>query len=331
MAISETQAPKNGSHIDEKMRKRFRFSESSIGAVLFFCGFISIFTTIGIIVTLGTESLRLFSNEQCIEVTYLASGERCKDVTLVEFLTTTSWVPQSLKFGALPLITSTLIISTIGMIVAIPLGIAAAIYLSEYASPRTRRTLKPILEVLAGVPTVVYGFFALTFMTPILRDIFTTSAIPSLFNMLSAGVVMGIMILPLMASMSEDALNAVPRSLREGSLGLGATKLETTVSVVLPAALSGVIAAMIISVSRAVGETMIVAIAAGAGPRFTFVPFDNAETVTGHIARISGGDIGFNTVDYNSVFSLGLLLFCVTLLLNVVGRQMVFLFREEYD
>lgn len=323
--------PKTNSHIDEKMRKHLRPGESIIGGILFFCGIVSIFTTIGIVITLGTESFRLFSEEQCIEATYISDGERCENVTLTEFLTTTEWVPQSLKFGALPLIISTVIIASTGMLIAIPLGIGAAIYLSEYASPRTRRTLKPILEILAGIPTVVYGFFALTFVTPILRDLFTVTAMPTLFNMLSAGIVMGIMVLPLMASMSEDALNSVPVNLREGSLGLGANKLETTISVVLPAALSGVIAAMIISVSRAVGETMIVAVAAGAGPRYTFVPFDAAETITGHIARISSGDITFASVDYNSVFALGLLLFFVTLALNITGRQLVALFREEYE
>ncbi|PJF43339.1 MAG: phosphate ABC transporter permease subunit PstC [Phototrophicales bacterium] len=328
---STSMHPKDGSHIAEKMRRHLRPSESIIGSILFFCAIVSIFTTIGIVITLGAESFRLFSKEQCVEVTYLSTGKRCEEVTLNEFLTTTEWVPQSLKFGALPLIASTLTTSFIAMTIAIPLGIGAAIYLSEYASPRTRRVLKPILEVLAGIPTVVYGFFALTFVTPVLRDVFTVTAMPTLFNMLSAGLVMGIMILPLMASMSEDALNAVPRSLREGSFGLGANKLETTVSVVLPAALSGVIAAMIISVSRAVGETMIVAIAAGAGPRYTIVPFDAAETITGHIARISSGDISFNSVDYNSVFALGLMLFIVTLFLNIIGRQLATIFREEYD
>lgn len=334
MAVNEVSmnpVAAGGSHIDERMRKRLRLSESVIGAILFFSGFVSIFTTLGIIYTLGVEASRLFSHEQCVNVDYLSTGERCETVTLGEFLGTTEWQPQSLKFGVWPLLLSTLITSAIAMVVSIPLGLGAAIYLSEYAQPRVRRTLKPILEVLAGVPTVVYGFFALTFMTPVLRSIFTTQAIPSVFNMLSAGVVMGIMVLPLMASMSEDALNAVPRTLKEGSFGLGATKLETTIKVVLPAALSGIIAAMIISVSRAVGETMIVAIAAGAGPSFTFVPFEAAETMTGHIARISGGDISYDSIDYNSLFAIGLLLFIFTLALNIVGRQLVLIFREEYD
>lgn len=332
MASNEAIQPSSAADIvDESMRVRVRYGESIIGGILFFCGVVSIFTTIGIVVTLGSQSLRLFTVEQCVEVNYLSTGERCTNISIIEFLTETEWLPQSLKFGVLPLVFSTLITSTIAMMVSIPLGLGAAIYLSEYATRRVRGTLKPILEVLAGIPTVVYGFFALTFMTPILRGLFTEGAIPGVFNMLSAGVVMGIMILPLMASMSEDALSAVPDSLRRGSAGLGATKLETTVKVVLPAALSGIIAAMIISVSRAVGETMIVAIAAGSGPNFTIIPFEAAETMTGHIARISGGDIGYDTVDYNSIFAIGLLLFGITLFLNIIGRQLVLLFREEYD
>lgn len=317
--------------LEESIKKRVRVNESIIGGVLFFCGIVSIITTISIIYVLGQESLRLFSNEQCAEASYLSSGERCTNVTFTEFLGENNWSPGSLRFGAWPLVLSTLITSTLAMIVAIPLGLSAAIYLSEYAQPRVRNTLKPLLEVLAGIPTVVYGFFALSFMTPILRDIFTEDAIPTLFNMLSAGLVVGIMILPLMASMCEDALNAVPRSLRDGSYGLGATQLETVVKVVLPSALSGIIAAMIISVSRAVGETMIVAIAAGSGVNFSFVPFDSAETMTGHIARISGGDISYDSIEYNSLFAIGLLLFVITLILNILGRSLVQLFREEYE
>lgn len=317
--------------LEESIKKRVRIDEAIIYGILFFCGFVSIFTTISIVYVLGQESLRLFTTEQCVEASYLSGGERCTNVTISDFLTKTTWTPGGLRFGVLPLVLSTLITSTLAMLVAIPLGLGAAIYLSEYAQPRVRRTLKPILEVLAGIPTVVYGFFALSFMTPVLRDVFTEDAIPTVFNMLSAGLVVGIMILPLMASMCEDALNAVPRALRDGSHGLGATKLETTVKVVLPAALSGVIAAMIISVSRAVGETMIVTIAAGSGVNFTPIPFESAETMTGHIARISGGDISYDSIEYNSLFAIGLLLFVITLFLNIVGRSLVQLFREEYD
>lgn len=312
------------------LRKKTRLNETIIGGLLFFCGAISIFTTIGIVITLGSQALRLFTVEQCVEGGGFSNEILCKDVTIVEFLTDTHWLPGQLSFGVLPLLLSTIITSFMAMMVAVPLGLGAAIYLSEYATPRIRRILKPVLEVLAGIPTVVYGFFALTFMTPILRGIFGSDTV-NIFNMASAGLVMGIMILPLMASMSEDALSAVPSSLREGAAGLGATKLETTIKVVLPASLSGVIAALIISISRAIGETMIVAIAAGAGPQFTIIPFDFAETMTGHIARISGGDISYDSVDYNSLFAIGLLLFFFTLGLNIFGRFLVRRFREVYE
>ncbi|NDJ84296.1 MAG: phosphate ABC transporter permease subunit PstC [Chloroflexi bacterium] len=312
------------------LERKLRLDETIIAGILFFCGFVSIFTTIGIVVTLGSQAVRLFTVEQCVQAGGFGQGEVCENVTLVEFFTTTEWQPGQLKLGVLPLVLSTLITSFTAMLVAVPFGLGAAIFLSEYANPRIRRILKPILEVLAGIPTVVYGFFALTFMTPILREVFGNNTV-SVFNMASAGLVMGVMILPLVASMSEDALGAVPRSLREGAAGLGATKLETTVSVVLPAALSGIIAALIIAISRAVGETMIVAIAAGAGPQFTIIPFDFAETMTGHIARISGGDISYNSVDYNSLYAIGFLLFFMTLTLNIIGRLLVRAFREVYE
>ncbi|MDP3450047.1 MAG: phosphate ABC transporter permease subunit PstC, partial [Anaerolineaceae bacterium] len=234
------------------------------------------------------------------------------------------------KFGVLPLVTSTMITSVFAMLVAIPLGLGAAIFLSEYAADKTRRVLKPLLEILAGIPTVVYGYFALTFMTPLLRLIFGQSNV-EIYNMLSAGLVMGIMILPLISSMSEDALHAVPRSLRDAALGLGATKLETSIQVVFPAALSGIISAIILGISRAVGETMIVAIAAGSGPNFTFNPLKAAETMTGYIARISGGDLAYDTPDYNSIFAIGLLLFLITLVLNMISRHLSRKYREVYE
>jgi phosphate transport system permease protein len=228
------------------------------------------------------------------------------------------------------------------MLIALPLGLMIAIYLSEYASPRMRGILKPVLEVLAGIPTIVYGYFALTFMTPILRNIFGDGVV-EIYNTASAGIVIGILILPLVTSMSEDALTAVPRSLREAAFGLGATKLETSVRIVLPAALSGIAAAVIVAMSRAVGETMVVAVAAGAGPRnfnswgeaFTnfgiMNPFKAAETMTGHIVRISGGDLSYDSIDYASLFAIGLLLFFMTLGLNIISRIIVARFREEYD
>jgi phosphate transport system permease protein len=216
------------------------------------------------------------------------------------------------------------------MLVAIPLGLAAAVYLSEYASQPVRAWVKPMLEVLAGVPTVVYGYFALGFITPLLRGLFGSDTV-NVYNMAAAGIAMGILILPLIASLSEDALSSVPASLRAASFGLGATRFETAVRVVLPAAASGLMAAFIIGISRAVGETMIVALAAGAGPNLTLNPFDSAETITGHIARISGGDLSYNSIQYNSIFALGLLLFALTLGLNIISRSIVARFREVYE
>jgi phosphate transport system permease protein len=297
------------------LRRRPRWGETIIQGLLFFSGFFSIFTTLGIVYELGKEALLFF---------------RMPDVNLLVTLTTTEWKPQIGKFGIWPLLNATLMTTVIAMSIAIPLGMAVAIYLSEYASPRVRTTLKPILEVLAGIPTIVYGYFALTFMTPILREIFGRDVV-QIYNTASAGLVMGILILPLITSMTEDALSAVPRSLREAAYGVGATKLEVALQIVVPAALSGIAAAIIVGISRAVGETMIVAVAAGAGPNFTFSPFEGAETITGHIVRISGGDLSYDSVDYNSIFALGLFLFVITLTLNVLSQAIVRRFREVYE
>lgn len=251
-------------------------------------------------------------------------------VSLVEFFTATKWNPQISQFGILSLVNATMMTSLIAMLVALPLGLSVAIYLSEYASDRARRLIKPTLEVLAGIPTVVYGYFALTFMTPLLRIIFGRDIV-AIYNDASAGIVIGVLILPLVSSMSEDALSAVPRSLREAAYAVGATKLETAIRIVVPAAFSGIAAAFIVSISRAIGETMIVAIAAGANPNFTFNPFQSAETMTGHIVRISGGDLSYDSIDYNSVFAIGLLLFFITLTLNIISQRVVRRFREVYE
>jgi len=308
------------------LRKKTRPNELLIQGFLVLCGIVSILTTVGIVVVLLREALRFFASPE---------------VDLIEFFTTTSWQPVIGHFGIFPLLNATLLSSLIAMIVALPIGLAIAIYLSEYASPRARGILKPILEVLAGIPTVVYGYFALSFMTPILRNIIGRDVV-EIFNLASAGIVIGILILPLVASMSEDALNAVPRALREASYGIGATKLETALKIVVPAALSGLGAAFIVAISRAVGETMVVAIAAGAGPRnyatwgdalhglATFNPFKAAETMTGHIVRISGGDLSYDSLDYNSIFSIALMLFVMTLVLNIISQQIVRRFREKY-
>lgn len=297
------------------LRRRLRPGEAMIQGLLFLSGFLSIFITVGIVYELGKEALLFFRNPA---------------VSLLEFLTGTQWQPTIQEFGILPLVAATLTTTFFAMLIAIPLGLAVAIYLSEYATPRTRSTLKPILEILAGIPTIVYGYFALTFMTPLLRSIFGANVV-DVYNTGSAGLVMGILILPLITSMTEDALSAVPRSLREASYGLGATRFETAVQIVLPAALSGVTAAIIVGMSRAIGETMIVALAAGAGPNLTLNPFKSAETMTGHIVRIAGGDISYDSIDYDSIFAIGLLLFFITLTLNVISQQIVRRFREVYE
>ena len=298
-----------------ELAKRPRLGESVIQAFLFFCGAISILTTFGIVLVLARESWLFFGSPE---------------VSLREFFTSTTWQPAILEFGIWPLFNATFMTSAFAMLVALPLGLSVAIYLSEYATPRVRSALKPVLEVLAGIPTVVYGYFALTFMTPLLRSIFGRDVV-EIYNTASAGLVIGILILPLVTSMSEDALSAVPRSLREAAYAMGATKLETAIQVVVPAALSGIAAAFILATSRAIGETMIVAIAAGAGPAFTFNPFKAAETMTGHIVRISGGDLSYDSMDYNSIFAIGLMLFAITLVLNVISQQAVRRFREVYE
>lgn len=297
------------------LKKKRRMSDTFIQGFLVIFGTISILTTVGIVFELGKEAWLFFGDT---------------NISLIAFLTGTEWQPKIWKFGVLPLVTSTLITSLIAIIVALPLGLTTAVYLSEYAATKTRAVLKPILEILAGVPTIVYGYFALTFMTPLLRSIFGSQTV-DIYNMASAGLVMGIMILPLISSISEDALRAVPQSLREAAYGLGATKLETTRDVIIPAAMSGIVAAFILGISRAVGETMIVAVAAGSGPNFTFNPFDAAETMTGYIARISGGDLSYNTPDYNSIFAIGLLLFLITLGLNILSRSVSRRIREVYE
>jgi phosphate transport system permease protein len=297
------------------LKKKTRIGESIVQGLLFFAGILSIFITVTIVYELGKEAMLFFGDP---------------DVTLAKFFTMTRWQPSIGEYGIVALVSATLTTSFIAILISLPLGLASAIYLSEYASPKARAILKPVLEILAGVPTVVYGYFALLFVTPILKLFFADGQLQS-YNMLSAGLVMGIMILPLIASMSEDTLSAVPRALREGAYAMGATKLETSLQVVVPAALSGIGAAVIVGISRAVGETMIVAVAAGAGPNFSFNPLDAAETMTGHIARISGGDLSYNTIDYTSLFAIALMLFLVTLVLNLISQYVVNRFREKYE
>jgi phosphate transport system permease protein len=289
--------------------KRFEFI---IEWVLFLSALLSIGTTIGIIIVLTMETVAFL-----------------RQVPIVEFLTGTEWTPlfSVPRFGVLPLVAGTTLVSLIAMVVALPMGLLSAIYLSEYASDGVRRVLKPVLELLAGVPTVVYGYFALLFVTPLLQRF-----IPALsgFNALSPGIVMGIMILPLVSSLAEDAMRGVPRGLREGSYALGATKMQTSLRVVVPAAFSGITAAFILAVSRAIGETMIVAIAAGQQPRLTFDPTVPVETMTAYIVQISLGDTPQGTLEYRTIFAVGMLLFVSTFALNLVSTWLRNRFREEY-
>jgi len=295
--------PKNGTK---------RPSEWVVEWLLFLCAVVSVLTTAGIIMVLAFETFGFL-----------------REVSLVEFLTGTEWTPlfANKRFGVLPLVAGTVLVSSIAMVVALPMGLLSAIYLSEYAPEGLRRIVKPILEILAGVPTVVYGYFALMFVTPLLQPL-----IPGLagFNALSPGIVMGIMILPLVSSLSEDAMRAVPRGLREGAYALGATRMQTSLSVVVPAAFSGITAASILAVSRAIGETMIVAIAAGQQPRLTANPLVPIETMTAYIVQVSLGDTPQGTLEYRTIFAVGMLLFLMTFSLNLVSTWLRERFREEY-
>jgi phosphate transport system permease protein len=289
-----------------------RLQEWLIERALLLCATLSVFTTAGIIIVLAIETVGFLS-----------------EVSIVEFLTGTEWTPlfANRRFGVLPLVAGTVLVSTIAMAVALPMGLLSAIYLSEYAPARFRRVVKPILEVLAGVPTVVYGYFALMFVTPLLQQF-----IPGLagFNALSPGIVMGIMILPLVSSLSEDAMRAVPSGLREGAYALGATRMQTSLTVVVPAAFSGITAACILAVSRAIGETMIVAIAAGQQPRLTANPLVPIETMTAYIVQVSLGDTPQGTIEYRTIFAVGMLLFLMTFTLNLASTWLRDRFREEY-
>jgi phosphate transport system permease protein len=287
--------------------------ERLIETLLFVCAALSVGTTAGIIGVLAFETAAFF-----------------RDVPVLDFLTGTEWTPlfATQRFGVLPLVLGTLLVSAIAMAVAVPTGLLSAIYLSEYAPDGVRRVVKPVLEILAGVPTVVYGFFALTFVTPLLQRV-----VPGLsgFNALSPGIVMGLMILPLVSSLAEDAMRAVPSGLREAAYALGATRMQTAVHVVVPAAFSGITAAFILAASRAIGETMIVAIAAGQQPRLTANPLVPIETMTAYIVQVSLGDTPQGTLEYRTIFAVGMLLFLMTLVLNLVSGWLRARFREEYS
>ncbi|UYG98234.1 phosphate ABC transporter permease subunit PstC [Cytobacillus firmus] len=301
----------------EENKKKGRYKqglvEKSVPIFLLIMAIISILTTIGIVFTLLVETFTFFER-----------------VRFIDFITSREWFPffeADPQYGIAPLIAGTLLVSFIAILVAIPIGLATAIYLSEYASERVRKIVKPTLEVLAGIPTIVYGFFALTFVTPILQKI-----IPNLsfFNALSPGIVVGIMIIPMIASLSEDAMSAVPRSMREGALALGSTKLEVSLKVVLPAALSGIIASCVLGISRAIGETMIVTIAGGSSPNLTFNPTETIQTMTAYIVQVSLGDASFGSTVYYSIYAVGMTLFVFTLIMNLIAQYISKRFREEY-
>ena len=298
--------------IEKNLKKgKGRLTEKIIPVLFFSAALLSVFTTVGIVFTLLRDALKFF-----------------RAVPLRDIFST-KLAPLSPEpfFGILPLINGTIITTGIAMLVAIPVGLTAAIFLSEYAETQTRKILKPMMEILAGIPTIVYGFFAYSFVTPLLMKI-----IPSLGakNVLSAGIVMGIMIIPMVASLSEDAMNAVPNAIREGALGLGSTKLETTFKVIIPAAISGIISSFVLAISRAVGETMIVVIAAGSSKNLTFDITQSMQTMTAYIVEFTSGDAGSGTVGYYSLYAVGFLLFVFTLLMNMFAQYMAKKYREEY-
>jgi phosphate transport system permease protein len=297
----------------KQKQKALMAMEKSVPVFLLITAVISILTTLGIVGTLLVETFTFFSR-----------------VSFIEFMTSDKWHPffsGDPSYGIRPLVMGTITVAVIAMFVAMPIGLGAAIYLSEYATDRTRRTIKPILEILAGVPTIVYGFFALTFVTPLLQKI-----IPGLqiFNALSPGIVVGVMIIPMIASLSEDAMSAVPRSMREGALAMGSTRFEVAIKVVLPAAMSGIMASFVLAVSRAIGETMIVTLAGGASPTSSIDITGSIQTMTAYIVQVSTGDAGYGTTVYYSIYAVGMTLFVFTLVMNLLAQFITRRFKEEY-
>ena len=301
-----------GSLRDRRLRRKLR--EAPILAFLFLCAFVSVVTTIGIVIVLLAEALQFF-----------------REVSIVEFLTGTEWTPlfQIKNFGVLPLLSATVMVSFMALGIAFPVGLLTAIYLSEYAPDSVRSTVKPVLEVLAGIPTVVYGFFAISFINPsIIRPIFETETI---FTALGAAMAMGVMLIPMVASLSEDAMRAVPSALREAAYGVGSDRFQVSVRVVAPAALSGIVAAALLALARAVGETMIVTIAAGGVSNLSWNPLEAMQTMTAYIMEVAMGDTPRGTVEYESIFAVGLMLFVFTLSLNMLAQVVIAKFREIYD
>jgi phosphate transport system permease protein len=292
---------------------RKRWGEVIIKGLLALCALVSVATTLGIVVALFLPAFQFF-----------------QEVNFLDYITGTEWAPLFLQanFGVIPLIAGTLSVTFWACLVAIPFGLGAAIFLSEYARPRTRKVLKPALELLAGIPTVVFGYFALTFVTPLLRDL---GIHVEIFNALSAGLVMGVMIIPTVASLSEDAMPAVPRDLRDGAYALGSNKLQVSTRIVVPAAVSGIVAAFVLGISRAIGETMIALLAAGQQPNLTFDPRQAVETMAAFIAATGAGDVPTGSLEYKTIFAVGATLFAMTLVVNAVAIRLVRRFREAYE
>jgi phosphate transport system permease protein len=290
-----------------------RWGEEAIKGLLALCALVSVATTVGIVVALLEPALEFF-----------------RTVDFLDYVTGTRWAPlfSPPDFGVLPLVAGTVSVTVWACVVCVPFGLGAAIFLSEYAHPRTRAVLKPTLELLAGIPTVVFGYFALTFVTPLLRDIGLDVEV---FNVLSAGLVMGVMLIPTVASLSEDAMSAVPRDLRDGAYALGSTKLQVSTRIVVPAAISGIVASFVLAISRAIGETMIVLIAAGQRPTLTFDPREAVETMTAFIAATGAGDVPTGSIEYKTIFAVGLTLFALTLVMNAVSIRLVRKYREVYE
>ena len=297
---------------NDRAKRSQRLREGFIEKILFASSALTILTTLGILGLFIFEAYGFFGR-----------------VSIIEFLTGTLWTPlfEPQHFGVLPLVAGTVMVTVISILVAVPVGLLTAIFLSEYASERLRRLLKPILEVLAGIPTVVYGYFALTYVTPLLQQVFPQMIV---FNALSAGLVMGIMIIPMVSSLSEDAMNAVPNSLREGAYALGSQNHEVALNIVFPSALSGIIASIILAISRAMGETMIVSIAAGSTPRLTLNPLESIQTMTGYITQISLGEAPFGSLEYNTIFAVGLTLFVMVVIINTMGNWVTKRYWRSY-
>lgn len=311
-AKKQTEALLQHNNLKLNTKKKFLDIDRVVLIILLACTSVTILTTFGIVFTLLLETIYFFQK-----------------VSIIEFFTSTKWTPLFIpkNFGVLPLISGSVLVAVGAGLIAIPLGLGSAIYLSEFAPGQVKRVIKPIIEVLAGIPTIVYGYFALTFITPLLKSVFPNIGV---FNAASASIAVGIMIIPMVSSISEDAMAAVPRSIKEAAYALGSTRLEVALKVVVPAAFSGIVASFVLALSRAVGETMIVAIAAGSTPKLTANPFDTIQTMTGYIVQVSLGDTPHGSIEYFTIFAVGMTLFVITMVMNLLAQYISKRFKEEY-